>query len=79
MKLDASLLRYLAKEEMRLLTAVEQGMKNHEMVPTQLIFQIAKIRPGEAKKALSNLHRHKLVWHSSEKCIFYKKFCLRGY
>ena len=30
-KLDVSILRYLGKEEFRVLTAVEQGMKNHEV------------------------------------------------
>jgi RIO kinase 2 len=30
-KLDAELLRYMSKEEFRVLTAVEMGMKNHEV------------------------------------------------
>jgi RIO-like serine/threonine protein kinase len=33
MKLDANLLRYLTKDNFRVLTAIEMGMKNHEVVP----------------------------------------------
>lgn len=31
MKLDVTALRYLSKEEFRVLTGVEMGMKNHEV------------------------------------------------
>ncbi|KAK5716045.1 Serine/threonine-protein kinase rio2 [Elasticomyces elasticus] len=37
MKLDISALRYLTSEDWRVLQAVEQGSKNHELVPTPLI------------------------------------------
>ena len=43
MKLDASMIRFLTREEFRTLTAIEQGMKNHELVPTSLIVNIGKI------------------------------------
>ena len=36
-KLDATALRYMTKEEFRMLAAVEQGMKNHEFVPVELV------------------------------------------
>lgn len=36
-RLDVSRLRYLTKEEVRTLNAVELGMKNHEMVPAKLV------------------------------------------
>lgn len=49
-KLDANVLRYMTKDEFRVLTSVEMGMKNHEVVPTQLIAQIARL-----KKVLSML------------------------
>ena len=42
MKLDPTMLRYITKDEWRTLTAVEQGMKNHEIVPTPLIVNIGK-------------------------------------
>jgi len=65
-KLDASHLRFLSKEEFRVLTCVEQGMKNHELVPTTLIVNIAKLKRGGAKKALGELHKNKLLWHDSK-------------
>ena len=37
MKLDATDVRYLSPEEFRVLTAVEMGSKNHEVVPPPLI------------------------------------------
>ena len=86
MKLDPTVLRYLTKEEFRALTAIEQGMKNHELVPTPLIISIgkfvilyhfltvtmlAKIKHGGAKRAIETLHRNKLVWHDSKHCFFF--------
>ncbi|CAG8569392.1 16834_t:CDS:10, partial [Dentiscutata erythropus] len=47
MKLDAKLLRYMNTEEFRVLTAVEMGSKNHEVVPTSLVAQIAGLRNGD--------------------------------
>ncbi|KNE59588.1 atypical/RIO/RIO2 protein kinase [Allomyces macrogynus ATCC 38327] len=61
MKLDAKLLRYLSSEEFRVLTAVEMGSKNHEVVPTPLIAQIAKLKSGGAHKVLGELAKHNLV------------------
>ncbi|RFU32868.1 hypothetical protein B7463_g3443, partial [Scytalidium lignicola] len=46
MKLDTKALRYLTAEDWRTLTAVEQGSKNHEVVPTPLIGQISGLRGG---------------------------------
>jgi hypothetical protein len=40
MKLDVSVLRYLSRDDFRVLTAVEMGMKNHELVPTELIWYV---------------------------------------
>ena len=77
MKLDATDLRYLASEEFRVLTAVrfstgpldlplrcvqvEMGSKNHEVVPTTLIAQIAKLRSGGINKILGGLAKKDLV------------------
>ncbi len=36
-KLDVTALRYMTKEEFRTLAAVEQGMRNHEFVPVELV------------------------------------------
>ncbi|CAN0160540.1 unnamed protein product, partial [Ectocarpus fasciculatus] len=63
MKLDVTCMRYLTKDDFRVLTAVEIGMKNHELVPVELITQIARLRHGGAGKIMSTLLRHKLVAH----------------
>ena len=46
MKLDVTCMRYLSKDDFRVLTAVEMGMKNHELVPVELITSIARLRHG---------------------------------
>ena len=48
-KLDVTMLRYLTKDQMRVLTAVEMGMKNHELVQKSLIISIAQVRSGVAR------------------------------
>ncbi|ETV83916.1 Atypical/RIO/RIO2 protein kinase [Aphanomyces astaci] len=63
MKLDVSGMRYLTKEHFKVLTAVELGMKNHEIVPVELISSIAKLRHGGVAKILSHLLRNKLIAH----------------
>ena len=35
---------YLNKDDFRVLTAIEMGMRNHEIVPVNLIQSISKIR-----------------------------------
>jgi RIO-like serine/threonine protein kinase len=69
MKLDVNVLRYLSKEEFRVLTAVEMGMKNHEIVPAELVDRIAGLKHGGAFKNMKTLLRHKLVHHDSSKCM----------
>lgn len=66
MKLDPEALRYLTRDDLRVLTAVEIGMKNHELVPVPLIVQIAGLRLGGANKILSTLLRHKLLHHDRQ-------------
>lgn len=53
-KLSVNLLRYLTKDQFRILVAVEMGMKNHELVPPELIASIAQVRNG-VKKILRDL------------------------
>ncbi|KAL6504151.1 hypothetical protein OROGR_026074 [Orobanche gracilis] len=65
MKLDVNALRDLCKEDFRVLTAVEMGMRNHEIVPKELIARIASLKHGGTYKVLSNLLKHKLVHHDS--------------
>ncbi|KAF3329389.1 serine/threonine-protein kinase rio2 isoform X2 [Carex littledalei] len=67
MKLDVNALRYLSKEDFRVLTAVELGMRNHEIVPAELVDRIARLKHGGTYKLLKNLLKHKLVHHDSSK------------
>ncbi|KAK0181492.1 hypothetical protein PV327_003771 [Microctonus hyperodae] len=60
-KLNVTMLRYLSREDFRVLTAIEMGMKNHELVPGSLIAQIANLRHGGVHKLLKELSKHRLV------------------
>lgn len=66
MKLDASHLRYLETDDFRVLSALEAGSKNHELVPIELISRFTGIRPGGLRKRLSGLSRHKLISFEQE-------------
>ncbi|OBZ86057.1 Serine/threonine-protein kinase rio2 [Choanephora cucurbitarum] len=61
MKLDAKALRYMSTEDFRVLTAVEMGSKNHEVVPLTLISQIAQLKHGGAHKLVGELAKRKLI------------------
>ncbi|KAL8968548.1 MAG: hypothetical protein Q9183_002413 [Haloplaca sp. 2 TL-2023] len=62
MKLDTTHLRYLTPEDWRVLTAVEIGSKNHEVIPTSLIIQISNLRSGSgAHKSISTLAKANLI------------------
>jgi RIO kinase 2 len=63
MKLDVNALRYLEREDFRVLTAVEMGQKNHELVPLELVLQIADLRLGGLGKIVTTLMRNKLLHH----------------
>lgn len=60
-KLNVTVLRYLTKEDFRVLTAIEMGMKNHELVPGALAASIANLRHGGVHKLLKELCKHRLV------------------
>nr|XP_019050813.1 Atypical/RIO/RIO2 protein kinase [Kwoniella bestiolae CBS 10118]OCF29743.1 Atypical/RIO/RIO2 protein kinase [Kwoniella bestiolae CBS 10118] len=64
MKLDATDLRYISADEFRVLSAVEIGSKNHEVVPTSLIAELSGIRGGGVNKALGELAKRNLVGRS---------------
>ncbi|KAI1149762.1 Rio2, N-terminal-domain-containing protein [Nemania diffusa] len=49
MKLDSKAMRHLTAEDWRVLTAVEIGSRNHEVVPTPLIESISKLRGGAGR------------------------------
>lgn len=60
-KLNVHALRYLSREDFRVLIAVEMGMKNHELVPSALVAAIAHLPTGGSHKKLRELHKHRLV------------------
>ena len=64
MRLDLSAFRYLNKDDFRVLTAIEMGMRNHEIVPVDLIQSISKIRNTSVRRILANLLKHKLIKHT---------------
>ncbi|KAK4688771.1 RIO kinase 2, partial [Tremellales sp. Uapishka_1] len=61
MKLDATDLRYITSEEFRVLTAVEIGSKNHEVVPSALIAEISDLRGGNVNKMMGQLAKRGLI------------------
>ncbi|PPQ71342.1 hypothetical protein CVT24_012083 [Panaeolus cyanescens] len=61
MKLDATDLRYITSDEFRVLTAVEMGSKNHEVVPLSLIVQISGLRNGGVNKLVGSLAKRNLI------------------
>jgi RIO kinase 2 len=72
MKLDIKVLRYLTKEDFRVLTAIEMGMRNHEIVPVELIIMIAGLKHGGAHRNLTTLLKHSLIHHDRQKYDGYR-------
>ena len=64
-KFDIDVFKFLNKEHFRVLTAIEMGMKNHELVPTALIESISNMKRGNCYSIIKDLHKHKLVVHNS--------------
>lgn len=60
-KLNLSMLRYMTSEDFRVLTSVEMGMKNHELVPGPLVASIANLKHGGCHKHLRELCKQKLL------------------
>ena len=67
MKIDPELVKYLTKDDVRVLTSVEMGMRNHELVPASLIEGIAQLKRANTYKVLMHLLKHKLVMHKAGK------------
>ncbi|KAK3307012.1 RIO1 family-domain-containing protein [Chaetomium strumarium] len=68
MKLDTRAMRHLTAEDWRVLTAVEMGGKNHEIVPTPLIERIARLKGGASgvHKSISALAKVGLIARMKE-------------
>ncbi|CAM9403266.1 unnamed protein product [Phaeothamnion confervicola] len=62
-KLDVTCMRHLSKNDFRVLTAVEMGMRNHDVVPIELITSIAKLRHGGTHRIIATLATYKLIAH----------------
>lgn len=61
-------LNFISKEELRVLVAVEMGMRNHEFVPVYLVEKIAQMKRANAYRILKNLLKYKLVEHTGLHC-----------
>ena len=72
MKFDVNILRYIEKDAWRVLVSVEMGMKNHELVPVELINSISGLKHGGAYKYIRELLKHKLVHHENQKYDGYR-------
>ncbi|KAI8321278.1 RIO1-domain-containing protein [Martensiomyces pterosporus] len=73
MRLDAKALRYMSNEDFRVLTAIEVGSRNHDIVPTPLIAQLSHIRGGGVNRYISDLVKRKLIAsETNSKYIGYK-------
>lgn len=79
MNLDLSYFEFIKKEELRVLTAVEMGMRNHEWVPVKLIEKIAALKRGNAFKVIQTCLKHKLIAHSHDKKVDGYKLNYQGY
>uniref|UniRef100_A0A8C3UYY2 Serine/threonine-protein kinase RIO2 n=1 Tax=Catharus ustulatus TaxID=91951 RepID=A0A8C3UYY2_CATUS len=78
-KLNVVMLRYLSREQFRVLTAVEMGMKNHEIVPASLIASIASLKHGGCNKILRELAKHKLLAYERTKTVQGYRLTNAGY
>lgn len=61
MKLDTKALRYLNPSDWKVLTAVESGSRNHEVVPTPLIASLSKNSIGDVQRSIALLAKANLI------------------
>lgn len=78
-KLNVVMLRYLSREQFRVLTAIEMGMKNHEIVPASLTASIASLKHGGCNKVLRELVKHKLLAYERSKSVQGYRLTNTGY
>ncbi|VDD87603.1 unnamed protein product [Enterobius vermicularis] len=78
-RFDVGVVRYLSKDHFRTLISIEMGMKNHELVPLQLISSIAGIHRGGVARLLSDLLKHRLVIYERGKRADGYKLTNTGY
>uniref|UniRef100_F6YV79 Serine/threonine-protein kinase RIO2 n=1 Tax=Macaca mulatta TaxID=9544 RepID=F6YV79_MACMU len=78
-KVNVAKLRYMSRDDFRVLTAVEMGMKNHEIVPGSLIASIASLKHGGCNKVLRELVKHKLIAWERTKTVQGYRLTNAGY
>lgn len=78
-KLDVSLLRYITSEHFRVVTAVEMGMKNHEIVPNDIICSISNLKHGGVHKLIKDLIRWKLIASERKGIVSGFRLTVMGY
>lgn len=78
-KLNVTLLKYMSSEDFRVLTAVEMGMKNHEIVPISLVSQIASLKHGGCHKVIKELVKNKLLCYENTRDGTGYKLTYAGY
>ncbi|KAK4199647.1 Rio2, N-terminal-domain-containing protein [Triangularia verruculosa] len=63
MKLDTRAMRHLTAEDWKVLAAVEQGSKNHELVPVSIIERFSRLKGGSSlvNKCISTLAKTSLI------------------
>ncbi|XP_052025400.1 serine/threonine-protein kinase RIO2 [Apodemus sylvaticus] len=78
-KVNVAKLRYMSRDDFRVLTAVEMGMKNHEIVPCSLIASIASLKHGGCNKILRELVKHRLIAWERTKTVQGYRLTNAGY
>ncbi|MBW01670.1 Serine/threonine-protein kinase RIO2, partial [Eschrichtius robustus] len=78
-KVNVAKLRYMSRDDFRVLTAVEMGMKNHEIVPCSLVASIASLKHGGCNKILRELAKHKLIAWERTKTVQGYRLTNAGY
>ena len=67
------------QEHFRVVTAVEMGMKNHEIVPQDIICSISNLKHGGVHKLIKELIRWKLIASERKGCVNGYRLTIMGY
>ena len=78
-RLDVGILRYMSREDFRVLQGVEMGMRNHELVSTPLACSLANLRSGGAQKVIRQLQNSKLLAYERGKRYDGLRLTVSGY
>uniref|UniRef100_A0AC34R215 Non-specific serine/threonine protein kinase n=1 Tax=Panagrolaimus sp. JU765 TaxID=591449 RepID=A0AC34R215_9BILA len=78
-RFNVTAMRYMESEHFRVLLAIEMGMKNHEVVPLQLISAVANFHRGATFRLLGDLIKNKLVSYEHGKKFNGYRLNVSGY